>query len=80
MARALFADLLGRADPLNLTVQREVLLDQLHALPIPTLLIWGEDDYVLPAHHPQAAVNRLPRGRLSLFYDCGHLPHVEYLG
>jgi pimeloyl-ACP methyl ester carboxylesterase len=22
-------------------------------------------------------VDRLPRGRLALFADCGHLPHVE---
>jgi len=68
MARALF----------DVTGQREVLLDQLRTLTLPTLVIWGENDYVLPAHHARAAVDRLPRGRLSLFPDCGHLPHVEH--
>ena len=34
-------------------------------------------DYVLPASQAQAAVDRLPHGRLALFADCGHLPHVE---
>src|SRR6185436_19598483 len=68
MARALF----------DVTGQREVMLDQLRTLTLPTLVIWGENDYVLPSQHARAAVDRLPRGRLSLFPDCGHLPHVEH--
>ena len=68
MARALF----------DLNGQREILLDQLHTLSMPTLVVWGENDYVLPAQHARAAVDRLPRGLLSLFPDCGHLPHVEH--
>jgi pimeloyl-ACP methyl ester carboxylesterase len=57
--------------------QRQVLLDHLPTLPTPTLVIWGGCDYVLPAHHAQTAVTLLPHGRLSVFPDCGHLPHVE---
>lgn len=67
MARALF-DAHG---------QREVLLDQLHTLTMPTLVVWGAWDLVLPAYQAKAAVDRLPHGRLALFPDCGHLPHVE---
>lgn len=67
MARALF----------DVNGQREILLDQLHTLTMPTLVVWGACDYVLPAYQAQAAVDRLPAGRLSLFPDCGHLPHVE---
>ena len=70
VARALF----------DLTGQREILLDQLPTLAIPTLVIWGDSDWVLPAHQAKAAVSRLPRGRLSLFRDCGHLPHIEHPG
>ena len=51
MARALF----------DVTGQREVLLDQLPTLTMPTLVIWGGCDYVLPASQAQAAVDRLPR-------------------
>jgi len=47
-------------------------------LTMPTLVVWGAYDNVLPAFQAQAAVDRLPRGRLSLFPDCGHLPHVEH--
>lgn len=57
--------------------QREILLDRLPAVTMPTLVVWGSRDYVLPAHHARAAVDRLPQGRLALFADCGHLPHVE---
>jgi len=67
MARALF----------DVSGQREVLLDQLHTLTMPTLVVWGACDYVLPVYQAQAAVDRLPAGRLSLLPDCGHLPHVE---
>ncbi|MEK6441583.1 alpha/beta fold hydrolase [Pseudonocardia sp. T1-2H] len=67
MARALF----------DATGQRGVLLGQLHTVTMPTLVVWGGCDYVLPAYQAHAAVERLPRGRLSLFPDCGHLPHVE---
>ncbi|MEO7194023.1 MAG: alpha/beta fold hydrolase [Pseudonocardiaceae bacterium] len=67
MARALF----------DVNGQREVLFDQLHNLTMPTLVVWGACDYVLPAYQAQAAVDRLPAGRLVLFPDCGHLPHVE---
>ena len=67
MARALFGP----------TGQRQILLDRLPTLTTPTLVIWGGCDYVLPAHQAQAAVNLLPSGRLSVFPDCGHLPHVE---
>jgi pimeloyl-ACP methyl ester carboxylesterase len=67
MARALF----------DANGQREVLLDNLPTLTMPTLVVWGGCDYVLPASHAEAAVGRLPQGRLALFADCGHLPHVE---
>jgi pimeloyl-ACP methyl ester carboxylesterase len=67
MARALFGP----------NGQRQILLDHLPTLTTPTLVVWGGCDYVLPAHHAQTAVNLLPDGRLSVFPDCGHLPHVE---
>jgi 4,5:9,10-diseco-3-hydroxy-5,9,17-trioxoandrosta-1(10),2-diene-4-oate hydrolase len=57
--------------------QRQILLDRLPALTTPTLIIWGDRDYLLPVQQAHAAVKRLPRGRLSVFPDCGHLPHVE---
>ena len=57
--------------------QREVLLDALPRIAVPTLLVWGGEDRVLPAAQGRAAVERLPNGRLQVLPACGHLPHVE---
>jgi pimeloyl-ACP methyl ester carboxylesterase len=65
------------AAPCSTSGQREVMLDRLPELTMPTLVIWGGRDYVLPPSQAQAAVDRLPHGRLALLADCGHLPHVE---
>ena len=57
--------------------QREVLVDQLPHLRMPTLVVWGTRDRVLPYSQAQVAVSRLKGGSLELIPDCGHLPHVE---
>lgn len=57
--------------------QAEVLLDRLPELRMPTLLVWGERDGVVPHYHAQRALERLPHGCLHLIADCGHLPQVE---
>jgi pimeloyl-ACP methyl ester carboxylesterase len=57
--------------------QREVLVDRLPSLKIPTLVVWGERDRVLPQSQARDAVDRLRDSSLSLIPDCGHMPHVE---
>ena len=61
---------------LTLRRQREILLDRLPRLTMPTLVLWGARDRVVPARHARAAA-RLPRGQLVLLPDCGHVPQVE---
>lgn len=65
------------ASGIDLRGQREVLLDQLSKLTVPTLILWGESDRIVPVRHAQAAVARLVQGRLEVLPDCGHLPQVE---
>jgi len=57
--------------------QREVLLEQLPRLQMPTLVVWGMEDRVIPYWQANAAVTRLQKGTLKLIPNCGHLPHVE---
>ncbi len=57
--------------------QREVLLDQLPHLQMPTLIVWGVEDRVLPYFQAKDASTRLQDGSLELISNCGHLPHVE---
>jgi 4,5:9,10-diseco-3-hydroxy-5,9,17-trioxoandrosta-1(10),2-diene-4-oate hydrolase len=57
--------------------QREVLLDELPRLRMPTLVVWGTEDRVLPCGQARDALARLKKGSLELVPNCGHLPHVE---
>ena len=57
--------------------QREVLLDELQALTVPRLIVWGTRDRVFPRRHARDAAARLEGERPVFIPDCGHLPHVE---
>ncbi len=57
--------------------QRCVLLDELPKLDMPTLVMWGANDLVVPAQQARNAAALLPRGRLTVIPDCGHMPEVE---
>ena len=56
---------------------REIMLEQLPRLTMPTLLIWGECDRIVPAHQARQASARLTRGQLVLLPNCGHVPQLE---
>src|ERR671917_2151477 len=49
--------------------QREVLVDRLASLKIPTLVVWGTGDRVFPVSHAREAVVRLREGSLALIPD-----------
>jgi pimeloyl-ACP methyl ester carboxylesterase len=57
--------------------QREVLVDLLPHLGMPTLIIWGKRDRVFPYAQGQKAASCLRQCALELIPNCGHLPHVE---
>ena len=42
---------------------------------MPTLLVWGERDGVIPVAHAHLAHASMPGSRLELFEDAGHFPH-----
>lgn len=42
-----------------------------------TLVIWGERDTIVPKSFAERFVADLPKARLELIKDCGHIPHVE---
>lgn len=57
--------------------QRRIVLERLREVRVPTLVVWGQQDLIVPASHGRAALERLPDGRLAVIPECGHLPHVE---
>ena len=42
---------------------------------MPTLLIWGQRDAVIPFEHAKIAHEAMPGSRLEVFRDAGHFPH-----
>ncbi len=42
---------------------------------IPTLLVWGTDDVVVPSGHALRAHQAMPGSKLVLFEGAGHFPH-----
>jgi 2-hydroxy-6-oxonona-2,4-dienedioate hydrolase len=57
--------------------QRESMLDALPQLQMPVLVVWGENDAILPKEQASAAVKRLPQGHLVTIPNCGHVVPVE---
>jgi len=57
--------------------QRQVVLESLPQVQMPTLVVWGTNDLVLPNYQAEDAVKRLQQGHLALIPDSGHLPQVE---
>jgi pimeloyl-ACP methyl ester carboxylesterase len=47
------------------------------AAQLPTLLVWGERDSVIPVAHGAEAHAAMPGSRLELFRDAGHFPHLD---
>jgi pimeloyl-ACP methyl ester carboxylesterase len=42
---------------------------------MPTQIVWGERDSIIPLEHGQAAHAAMPHSRFEVFPDAGHLPH-----
>lgn len=47
------------------------------AAEMPTLIVWGEVDRIIPVEHALEAHAAIPGSRLEIFEDVGHYPHVE---
>jgi pimeloyl-ACP methyl ester carboxylesterase len=53
-------------------------VDKLYlAAQIPTLIIWGADDRILPVEHAHTAHAAIPGSWLEIIDGVGHYPHCE---
>jgi pimeloyl-ACP methyl ester carboxylesterase len=62
-------------------VRREVfspLVHHLDRIKIPTLIIWGKQDSIVPVAHAYVASQKIVNSQLSVFERCGHWAQVEY--
>jgi pimeloyl-ACP methyl ester carboxylesterase len=58
--------------------QRVSATDRLHLTEVmPSLVVWGERDPIIPVRHGVAAHEAMPGSRLELLPDAGHFPQLE---
>jgi len=55
-----------------------MLGDRLGELRLPTLIIWGQDDPLIPVMHGRVAADLIPDAQLRVYEQCGHMAPVEY--
>jgi pimeloyl-ACP methyl ester carboxylesterase len=50
----------------------------LHRIDVPTTVIWGDTDRLLPIEYGRKLAAQIPGSRLVTIADCGHLPAIEH--
>jgi pimeloyl-ACP methyl ester carboxylesterase len=53
------------------------LFDEVHRLDMPTLVIYGGRDKLLPTKSVPTWARQLPAGELEVIERCGHMPIIE---
>jgi triacylglycerol lipase len=51
--------------------------DKLQAISIPTLVVWGMEDKIMPLQHGKDFAVGIPKATLVTIEDCGHAPILE---
>ena len=51
-----------------------------HLITHPTLIVWGEEDTVIPIRDGYTLRDSIPGSRLMVIKDCGHVPQEEVPG
>ena len=73
--RAFLRTLRAVIDPRGQTVSAG---NRLHlASEMPTLIVWGDADPIIPVEHAHAAHTAIPGSQLEVFEGVGHYPHCE---
>ncbi|MGH2979826.1 MAG: alpha/beta fold hydrolase [Solirubrobacterales bacterium] len=64
---------------MDISGQRVSARDRLYlAVTVPTLLIWGARDRMIPASHGREAHDAMPGSRCIVYEDAGHFPHRDH--
>lgn len=82
--RQIFADKIGSGDAYavhsvmtNPVVQTELLDNRLGEIRVPTLVMWGKQDQLLPVASGEKYAAGIAGARLVTFDKCGHVPAEE---
>jgi len=55
----------------------ETITKSLKKISVPTLIIWGEDDPVIPIKYADDFVSSIQDCRFYMMDNCGHTPYVD---
>lgn len=61
----------------NPEVDKEIVGDKLASIAIPTLVVWGGDDQIVPLADGKDYAAKIPGAKLVIIPDCGHAPSLE---
>jgi pimeloyl-ACP methyl ester carboxylesterase len=61
----------------NPKIATEVVSDRLAKITLPTLVVWGGSDELVPLAQGRAYAQGIPGAKLSIIPECGHGPSVE---
>jgi len=55
----------------------KVITEKLQLITIPTLIVWGENDPVIPIEYAQSFISGINDCRFYKMLGCGHTPYAE---
>lgn len=61
----------------NPALSSELVTEKLGAINIPTLVVWGGDDELVPLADGRDFEAKIPNAKLVIVQDCGHAPSLE---
>jgi pimeloyl-ACP methyl ester carboxylesterase len=53
------------------------LKKRMHRIRVPTLVVWGKEDRIVPPVYAEEFVRRIPGARAEIVDQAGHAPHLE---
>ena len=53
------------------------MLEKLGSLQLPTLIVWGVQDHILPVEYAHIARSKILNSELEIYDPCGHFPMLE---
>jgi pimeloyl-ACP methyl ester carboxylesterase len=61
----------------NPKLASETVVGKLQAITVPTLVVWGRDDEIVPLADGQDYASKIPGAKLVVIPECGHAPSIE---
>jgi pimeloyl-ACP methyl ester carboxylesterase len=61
----------------NPQLARETVGERLAGITVPTLIVWGANDELVPLDQGREYATKIPNARLVIIPDCGHVSPLE---